>query len=117
MVGDPRDRRAYAIAIAMLGLAFVVAVAGVCWIVADHEDLHDSHEIWFLPAVIGGVFVGSLISSASARAKWLVAVGAVGTGFAGALDIEDLVALCVTGAALGGVFFGLFIPSPARREP
>jgi hypothetical protein len=113
LVGDPRDRKAYAIAIAMLGLAFVLAVAGVCWIVAEHESLDKSEEIWFLPAAIGSVFVGTLIPSFAC--KWLAAL-AVAAGVAGAFEDEYRIALWVLGTVLGGVFLGLFIPSPCRRE-
>lgn len=36
MVGDPRDRTAYAIAIAGLGLALAVLLAGICWLAIQH---------------------------------------------------------------------------------
>jgi hypothetical protein len=100
----------------MLGLAFVVAVAGVCWIVAQNPALDDSQEIWSLPAVIGGVFIGALIPFTGRVAGWLVAPAAVVIGAFGATHAEHLIALCVIGAALGGVFFGLFIPYPGQRE-
>lgn len=100
----------------MLGLAFVVAVAGVCWIVAQQAALDDSKEIWFLPAVIGGVFIGALIPFAGKLASLLLAIVAV-AGFVGATHADHLFALCVIGAALGGVFFGLLIPNPGQGQP
>jgi len=135
LVGDPRDRKAYAIAIAMLGVAFVVAVAGMCWVVAEHECLCEiPDEIWFVPAAIGGVFVGILIPFSTRKRRdstspdpsfesateailgaSLLAIVAVAAGTVGA-TVDHLLALCVLGTALGGVFFGLFIPSPARRD-
>jgi len=100
----------------MLGLGFVVAVAGVCWIVAQNPALDDSPEIWSLAAVIGGVFTGALVPLTGKVALWPVATAAVAMGTVGAIDAEHLIALCVIAAALGGVFFGLFIPSPGQRE-
>lgn len=119
----------------MLGLAFVVVVAGMCWFATEHESLGVIPEIWFLPAAVGGVFVGTLIPfSIHRRANpdshesalvcateailgaALLAVAAVATGAVGA-TVDHLLALCGVGTALGGVFFGLFIPSPGRRDP
>jgi hypothetical protein len=36
VIGDPRDRTAYAVAIAGLGLALVVALTGICWLASQH---------------------------------------------------------------------------------
>lgn len=136
MVGDPHDRKAYGIAIAMLGLAFVVAVAAVCWIAAESESaVGRAPEVWFLPAAIGGVFVGALIPFSIRKHKdpdlpesplvcapeailgaFLLLLAAVAAGTVGAM-VDHLLALCALGTVLGGVFFGLFIPSPGRREP
>jgi hypothetical protein len=121
VLDDPRDRAAYRIAIAMLGLALVFAVVGVCWVVAEHRCPRNIPvELWFLPAAIGGVFVGALIPSSGAReavvGAALLAVAAVAAGVAGAVA-HDLLALSALGTALGGVLLGLFIPSPGRRDP
>lgn len=135
MIGDPRDRTAYRIAITMLGLAFVVVVAGMCVLVAEEKALSDVPEAWILPAAIGGLFIGTLIPFSTHKrtepasldspvvcaveailGAALLAVAAIAAGAIGAL-IDGWLALAVVGAALGGVFFGLFIPSPGRRDP
>jgi hypothetical protein len=38
MVGEPRDKTAYSLAIAGLGLSLLAVVIGVCWIAARHGD-------------------------------------------------------------------------------
>lgn len=54
MLDDPRDRTAYRTAITMLGLALIVAIAGVCWVAAQHKWLRNiPTEIWLLPRVEG----------------------------------------------------------------
>lgn len=92
MVGDPRDRTAYAIAFASLGLALAVLIAGICWLAAQHgagtEVLsqqcalhplahcrpevsihHDTDTpyipdgLWIALAVLGGALLGALIPS------------------------------------------------------
>jgi hypothetical protein len=92
MVGDPRDRTAYAIALAGLGLALTVLIAGICWLAVQHgagtEVLsqgcalhplahcrpeasihHDTDTpyipggLWIALAVLGGALVGALIPS------------------------------------------------------
>lgn len=136
MVDDPRDRTAYRIGIGMLGLALAFAVLGVCWIAAEHKCPRNIPvEIWFLPAAVGGVFVGALIpfsvykrtdpnvQNSRLVGAWeavvgaaLLALAAVAIGVVGVVA-HDLLALSALGTALGGVFFGLFIPSPGRRDP
>lgn len=136
MVDDPRDETAYRMAILLLGLALVTAVAGVCWVAAEHKCLRNvPPEIWFLPAAIGGVLVGVLIpfsihkreepnsheshlvhATEAIIGAALLALAAVATAAVGAAA-DHLLSLCGVGAALGGVFFGLFIPSPGRRDP
>jgi|SRR6185369_5251596 len=113
LVGDPQDRKVYAIAIAILGLAFVVAVAGACWVVADHAELDQSPEVWALPAVIGGAFIGALIPSTGKNAGWLAVIAVVAIVVTAFAQAEIL---WVIGAALGGVFLGLLIPCPVQRE-
>lgn len=92
MVGDPRDRTAYAIAIAALGLALAVLIAGICWLAVQHgagTDIlsqgcalhpladcrpevsihHDTETpyipggLWVALAALGGTLVGALIPS------------------------------------------------------
>lgn len=103
----------------MLGLALVVSIAGACWVAAEHQCLQNiPSQIWFTPAVLGGVLVGILISF-SPTERMLVGAGflalaAFGAGVAGAED-HRLVWWGVA-ASLGGVFLGLFVPSPGRRD-
>lgn len=92
MVGDPRDRTAYAIAFASLGFALAVLIAGICWLAVQHGTVTDvlsqqcalhplvhcrpeasiHHEtetpyipdgLWIALAVLGGALVGALIPS------------------------------------------------------
>ncbi len=136
MTDDPRDRPTYKLAITMLGFALAVAIAGVCWVAAEHECVETvPTEIWFIPAAVGGVFVGALIPFSTHRREKLnahesplvcdagaiaaagaLAFAAIGASVTGAVA-HHLLALCGVGAALGGVFLGLFIPAPGRRDP
>jgi hypothetical protein len=92
MVGDPRDRTAYAIAIAGLGFALALLIVGICWIAVEHSNstelltrrcpllnaiqcrpaIHiDSASegsgvppgLWVAVAALSGVLVGALIPS------------------------------------------------------
>lgn len=92
MVGDPRDRTAYAIAFAALGLALAVLIAGICWLAVQHGAgtdvlsqqcaLHPLEHcrpevsihldtdtpyipggLWIALAALGGILVGGLIPS------------------------------------------------------
>lgn len=126
MIDDPRDRTAYRIAITMLGLALIVTIAGVCWVAAEHKCLRNiPTEIWFLPAGIGGVFVGMLIPLPfHYKRPWDIAVGVVfclilvGVCIA-AICIghhRDSLAFYAVAATTGAVLLGLPIPTPARRD-
>jgi len=123
-------------AIVMLGLVLALVVIGVCWIVAEHQCPRNiPEEIWFLPAAVGGVFVGVLmpfsihkredpnshesnlvLAKETIAGVGLLALVATAASVVGA-TVDHLLALCAVGTALGGVFFGLFIPSPGRRDP
>jgi hypothetical protein len=90
MVGDPRDRTAYAIAFATLGFALAVLIAGICWLAVQHgtgteilsqqcalhplehcrPEVSIHHEtdtpyipggLWIALAALGGILVGALI--------------------------------------------------------
>lgn len=124
----------------MLGLAFVLALVGVCWVAAEHKCPRNIPvELWFLPAAIGGVFVGALLPFApvsssydATKAVWVsrcdpvsIALGAVvAVGFGLALlaacvqvQTDHSLALFAVATVLAGVLLGLPIPSPGRREP
>jgi hypothetical protein len=85
MLSDPRDLGAYRIALASLGLAVAVVLAGICWIVVSHAE-HDlvllhvekgagrvvsypaqseggrvPGGLWLAAGALGGVLVGALI--------------------------------------------------------
>jgi len=44
VIDDPRDRSAFGIAVASLGLALVVLLAGICWVSTQHGDITVLHE-------------------------------------------------------------------------
>lgn len=104
----------------MLGLALVVSIAGACWVAAEHQCIKDIPlEIWFVPAVLGGVLVGILI-------PFSIPLGAI-LGVAILATSAHAAGVCTThnnplvwwgvGASLGGVVLGLFVPSPGRQDP
>lgn len=91
MVGDPRDKTAYGMAIASLGVALALLLLGICWIAVEHSSSTEflTHKcplvkanscrpaihvdsvtetpgvprgLWIALAGLGGVFVGALIS-------------------------------------------------------
>lgn len=132
MLGDPRDRTAYRIAIASVGFALAVVLAGVCTIVAVGRCVPD--ELWFICSAGGGLLAGTLIpfslhkasSSTDSRDPGpsdvppltperilglLVLAGAVtATCFGVSLPVQML------GVSLGGLLIGLLIPSPSRWD-
>lgn len=90
MIGDPRDRSAYGISLASLGLALAVLLTGICVVSTQHGDITVLHErqcaleipihcrpeswsqsiseepdvpdgLWIALAALAGVFVGTLI--------------------------------------------------------
>jgi uncharacterized protein YqgC (DUF456 family) len=134
MVDDPRDRKAYQIAIAFLGFAAVAAFGGIAWVCAEHWCVKNiPNELWFGGGAIFGAFVGCLIPVPLPRPKdrkkdWVpplvlavLSVGLIGLAFVlGLLAVKQAehesfgrVALYVT---FGGLLLGLLIPSPARRD-
>lgn len=69
---DPRDRKAYGIGIAFLGLTVTVAVVGISWVCAEHWCVKNiPNELWFGGGAIVGAFVGSLIPVPLLRPSWL----------------------------------------------
>lgn len=89
MFGEPRDKTAYAIAIASLGLALALLLAGICWVAVQSDSsnatVECTHEcvsqapvhckltacgddttvvldrLWTALAALSGVLVGALI--------------------------------------------------------
>jgi hypothetical protein len=94
MVGDPRDRTAYGLAIASLGLALVAALIGICWISALEGDPPTTtttrHCVLHKP-----IKCESKVSAATAIKPPLPPDG-----------------LWIALAALGGVLVGVLIPLP-----
>jgi hypothetical protein len=98
MIGEPRDRTAYSLAIAGLGLTLALLITGICWIAVEPGDsvktvthhcslghcrskeiVHPPldrpgvpRELWIALAVLGGVLVGTLIPfpSPDALSSW-----------------------------------------------
>jgi hypothetical protein len=122
MVDDPRDRRAYQIAIAFLGLAVVTAFAGIAWVCAEHWCVKNvPNELWFMGVAIAAVFVGALIhlpqwpEPGSVAGFAIVALAGVAAFLVGVIG-HHLVAYAVA-VGFGCLLLGLFIPSPGRRDP
>lgn len=94
MVGDPRDRTAYGLAIASLGFALVAVLIGICWISALEGDPSTTtttrHCVLHKP-----IQCESKVSAAAAIKPPLPPDG-----------------LWVALAALGGVLVGVLIPLP-----
>jgi hypothetical protein len=88
VIGDPRDKSGYAVAVASLGVALAIVLAGICWIATQQGDnpvvtihecvsvkaVHCSPEVsvyrstpnvptglWVALAALAGVLVGALI--------------------------------------------------------
>ncbi len=133
MLGDPRDRAAYRIAIASIGLALAVVFAGVCTIAAVGRCVPD--ELWFISSAAGGLLAGTLIPfslrNATSPADPTQDPGSRNTpplsseGFLALLVLAGAVAaVCfgvtlpaqMLGVALGGLIVGLLIPSPSRWD-
>src|ERR1700761_3340203 len=126
MLDDPRDRSAYRIAITMLGLALIVAIAGACWVAAEHRCLRNiPTEIWFLPVVLGGVLVGIMIPIPLYYSKcWgivssaLLCLTVAGVGAAALVRggvHHHSTAFYAIAAGAGAILVGLPVPAPGRR--
>lgn len=134
MVGDPRDKWAYRIALGALGLALLVALSGAVLIVALKIKVHPI-GLYVVGAMLAGGLLGVLIplpwparvasgvsgdsgSGDSARTLIVAAILILLGIFAATVSVgivESDVALQTIGAASGGVLLGLFVPSPAIR--
>ncbi len=124
MVNDPRDQTAYRLAIALLGIALVVAIGGVCWVAAEHQCVKNiAPGLWIALGAIGGVFVGALLplSLRSAQLQNTVTLTCLGAVAVGAVVFAAMQAtnlpLDALGATVGGLLIGLPIPAPGRGDP
>jgi hypothetical protein len=98
MVGDPRDKTAYSIAIASLGLALLLLIGGICWIAAQ-------------PGEPAQVIVHRCALAVPIHCRPEVVVNAA-TDPPGIPD-----GLGVALAALGGILVGALIPFPPLGTP
>jgi hypothetical protein len=130
MAEDRREAGAYYWAVAMLGLALVVMVAGLCWVAAERRRI--PVELWFLAGALGGLFAGVLIpfrftvwdpdandGMGKFGKDWYslggAALVAAACGVALFLGLNhELRGLEVAATALGAVLIGLPIRSPGR---
>lgn len=62
-MGDPRDTGAYRIAVGAVGFALVVALAGLCVIVAVGQGTEIPKELWTITSALGGGLLGLLAPS------------------------------------------------------
>jgi hypothetical protein len=131
MLGDPRDRAAYRIAIASLGLALAIALTGVCTIQAIGK--HVPQELWFICSAAAGLLAGTLIpfslrntastanaTQSSSNTPLVSPEGALAllvlAGAVAAVCFGETVTAQMLGVALGGFVFGLLVPSPSRWD-
>lgn len=133
MLGDPRDRAAYRIAIASLGLALAIALTGVCTIQAIGK--HVPQELWFICSAAAGLLAGTLIpfslrntasaanvtrGADSSNTPPVSPEGALAlfvlAGAVAAVCFGETVTAQMLGVVLGGLVFGLLVPSPSRWD-
>lgn len=96
MVGEPRDRTAYSVAIGCLGLALVILLIGICWIVVQNSG-HDVTDVFTHKCAL---------NVASCRP----ALYEHSTTFATSIPDGFWIAL----ATIGGALIGALIPFSAR---
>jgi MFS family permease len=99
MVGGPRDKTAYGIAIASLGFALVAALIGICWLSAQNGDpsstITTHHCVLHAPILCGS----KVVSTAAVKPP------------------QPPDGLWIALAALGGVLVGALIPLPLAAFP
>jgi hypothetical protein len=146
VIGEPRDRGAYGIAIASLGLALAIVLIGICWIATEQESASETvihrctqvgdldrcvttrgtdppasaipRELWIVLAMLGGLFTGILLPYPRLEPKWLnVALLAVPAAFIAGI-ITDLPSAhhSVFGYGALSILLGFLIPSPAWND-
>jgi hypothetical protein len=129
MAGDPRDKTAYGFAVASLGFALAVLIAGICWVATEHRDLGG---LWVALVTLGGLLVGVLIPWQPSRsdlyeddsptcfsrlATNTLLLLFAGLTFVGAVLLASFKPewslLC---CGVGALLLGLLIPSPAAGD-
>jgi hypothetical protein len=106
MFGDSSDKASYSIAIASIGLALAVLLAGICWIAVQHgESSPSSTDVFTLKCPLG--------DSVKCRPPIHLHVASATSDAAPSIPKELWAVLLV----LGGVFVGALIPSPFVRRP
>lgn len=140
MGSDPRDTGAYRTAVAAVGLALIVALAGLCVIVAVGEGTEIPKELWTITSALGGGLLGLLApaptpgaeveqakstpekvtrplkvlakkSSANLSVVILLIVFGTAVAFGAINDSTQFQALA---GASGGALIGLLAPPPAK---
>lgn len=139
MQGDPRDTGAYRIAVGAVGFALIVALTGLCVIVAVGQGTEIPKELWTITSALGGGLLGLLAPSptpssagetkttsekppgplkrlakdagANRSVVILLGVFAFSIGFGAVNDSSQFQALA---GASGGALIGLLAPRPDK---
>lgn len=107
MLGDSSNKASYSIAIASIGLALAVLIAGICWIAVQHgESSPSSMDVSTLKCPLG--------DSVKCRPPFHLHMISAATSDASPGIPEELWAALLV---LGGVFTGALIPSPFVGRP
>ena len=93
MIGDPRDKTAFSIAIASLGLALAIALIGVCWLATERGSTTE-------------ITISKCPKSSPAKCKSGLSIEHASSG----PDVPP--GLWLTLVSLGGIFAGTLIPFP-----
>lgn len=126
MIGGPRDKTAYGLVVAGLGLALALVLAGICW--GDAPG-----ELAIAAVALGSVLIGMLIpfplpasppESKDPKCEWsgsawfvlLLAATTVVFGVGVALLATMSGHPSPPHVALAAGLFGLLIPSPAKGD-
>lgn len=135
---DPRDKVAYQIAIAALGVALIAAVAGISWMSfagcgcdTTAASIEVPIGVWIVPAALAGVLVGILLPFRSYKPlkerrqkkvephtpwRFGAAFLLVALVVAAVIGVRENEVLFVPAAAIAGLLLGLPIPSPAQGD-
>lgn len=131
MIGGPRDKTAYGLVVASLGLTLALLVAGICWIAVEDADAPGGLAI--AAVALGSALIGMLIpfplpgtppEPKNPKCEWpvsawlallfAVTILILGGGVALLATMSDHPSLPHVALAAG--LFGLLIPSPAKGD-